>query len=387
MKVTKVTKLKDKHTQYDISTGTENFYVKTNSGYVLIHNSPAVFCGIDPADGKFFVGTKGVFAKDPKLVKNSADLKRWYGDKPELAAKLEAALKHLPKLGIKGVLQGDMMFTPADLKAEDIGGEQHITFTPNTITYAVPADSDIAAEIKAAKIGIVFHTSYTGETLETMSASFGFSANELTPNKDVWMRDALYRDMSGVATLTEREEQQIKYSMQAVENVVDKLGNSRLDVVLKHPDFVPALKIFMNQRVRSGSSVGEPIMFLKDFLAFFKERMQKEIEKLKGGPDSPAGKKRTARAKEIEDFVGDNMNALLGVMAIYKHLIQAKLVLLRKLQTINTIGTFMRTENGYEVTSPEGFVAIGHDGEAVKLVDRLEFSMQNFNSVKDWGTK
>jgi hypothetical protein len=55
-----------------------------------------------------------------------------------------------------------------------------------------------------------------------------------------------------------------------------------------------------------------------------------------------------------------------------------KSVLLRKLQQVEGIGTFQKTNNGYKVTTPEGFVAIGHDGGAVKLVDRLEFSRQNF---------
>ena len=69
---------------------------------------------------------------------------------------------------------------------------------------------------------------------------------------------------------------------------------------------------------------------------------------------------------------------------IYKRVIEGKLLILSKMQKIESIGTFINTENGYKVTAPEGFVAIGHDGGAVKLVDRLEFSKQNFAAVKNW---
>ena len=44
---------------------------------------------------------------------------------------------------------------------------------------------------------------------------------------------------------------------------------------------------------------------------------------------------------------------------------------------------FLRTKNGYRVTNPEGYVAI-KKGNAVKLVDRLEFSRANFTAAKDW---
>ena len=99
--------------------------------------APAIFAGIDPEDEKFFVGTKGVFAKNPKLVKSTADLDK-HGYSGGLRDKLQIALKELPKLGFKGVLQGDMMFTQSDLETTTIGDEDYITFQPNTIVYAIP---------------------------------------------------------------------------------------------------------------------------------------------------------------------------------------------------------------------------------------------------------
>ena len=140
--------------------------------HVKWDGAPAVFAGTDPADGKFFVGTKGVFAKNAKLVKSNADIKK-YGYSGGLADKLKVALKELPKIGINGVIQGDMMFTKDDLDTQDIDGESYITFQPNTIVYAVPVNSEMAKKIKAAKMGVVWHTTYTGDSLPEMSASIG----------------------------------------------------------------------------------------------------------------------------------------------------------------------------------------------------------------------
>ena len=72
---------------------------------------------------------------------------------------------------------------------------------------------------------------------------------------------------------------------------------------------------------------------------------------------------------------------------LYNHIIDAKLLIIRKLDRAKRIGTFLKTADGYKVTEQEGFVAIDHMGKnAVKLVDRLEFSKANFSSeyIKGW---
>jgi len=89
---------------------------------------------------------------------------------------------------------------------------------------------------------------------------------------------------------------------------------------------------------------------------------------------------RVAKIKEREQWMADNQNNLTGVLAVYKRIVEMKGMLLRKLQQVEGIGTFQKTNDGYKVTAPEGFVAIGHNGGAVKLVDRLVFSRTNFSS-------
>ena len=358
--------------------------------------APAIICGTDPADGKFFVGTKSVFSKnEPKLCKSLKDIRKFYGEQEGLAKKLAVALKYLSKLGIGNVLQGDLMFTAEDLTTAIIEGQEYYIFTPNTITYAVPVDSTLGDRIAAAKIGIVFHTAYEGSTVADMQASFGASVAGLTPTNSVWFDDAFYKDLTGRASLTPAEDAKIKNTLLAAATTFRKIdekdfnriiftGRTNKDGDEEYTEFANYIKPFVNNMVRGGEQVGNPTAFLKNFLIFYNGKQEAEIAKLKGGPDSAAAQARIQKIKEKEKFMADNSNTLLGILAIYKRIIEAKVMLLKKIQQVENIGTFIKTDDGYKVTAPEGFVAIGHDGGAVKLVDRIEFSRQNFAATKPW---
>ena len=341
--------------------------------------SPAVICGIDPEDGKFFVGTKSVFAKgEPKRCKSERDIQQWYSDKPELAAKLSTALKYLPKIGIGMVVQGDLMFTEGDISIVEINGEDCYVFTPNTITYAVPVKSRLGEKIQRAKIGIIFHTAYEGDTIDTMQASFGINVGGLTPHADVWFDDATYKDYTGVASLTPSENTQIQRQLAATLTTMEKIGQQRFDIILTNKEFARNIKPFINKMIRQGSQVGDPTQFLKQFVDHYTAELMQDIETLAGGPQGRAAQNRLAKIKEKEQWMADNSNTLLGILATYKRIIELKHMVLRKIQQVEGIGTFQKTNDGYKVTTPEGFVAIGHDGGAIKLVDRLEFSRTNF---------
>ena len=122
--------------------------------------APAVFAGKHPETGRFFVGTKSIFNNDPKINYTEADVEMNHGHAPGLADKLKKALKYLPKLGIKGILQGDFMFDSSSLVPMMENGKKHLTFKPNTIRYAVESDSELGKEIGNSVFGIVFHTGY-----------------------------------------------------------------------------------------------------------------------------------------------------------------------------------------------------------------------------------
>lgn len=341
--------------------------------------SPAIICGIDPADSKFFVGTKSVFAKaEPKRCKTPKDIKNWYSDKLELAEKLTAALKYLPELGIRGVIQGDLMFTPGDVTTVTVNEEDCYVFTPNTITYAVPVKSHLGDRIKHAKLGIIFHTSYIGHNLDSMTAQYGVNVTAYHQTPDVWFDDATYKDYTGIASLTPSENAKMKKNLSATKTTMDKLGKQRFDIVVADKEFARMIKPFINKQIRAGSHVEDPTKFLKQFVTHYQDEMMKGIEDLSGGPQGRAAQARLAKIKAREDWIADNSNNLLGVLAVYKRIIELKQSILHKLSQVEGIGTFQKTEDGYKVTTPEGFVAIGHDGGAIKLVDRLEFSRTNF---------
>ena len=347
--------------------------------------APAVFCGINPENGKFFVGTKSIFNATPKINYTNADIKRNHGG--ALADKLMIALKYLPKLGIKGILQGDLLFTSSDKKTAVVDGQKSIVFTPNTITYAVPVvksglfGSSLYDNIKKAQIGIIFHTSYSGKTMKGLSASFGASVSGLKKNRSIFFDDAMYKQ-SADPGFSSSEETAFDNIIKMAEGSAYKAG-AFIDKLKKDKGPLSLgiqLKTFFNTYIRQGTKIEGTSRLANNFEVYFRDRIKKEV----------ASKKTAAAKQKYEEIleVGmkilrPNKEGLYFAIATYITMQSAKAVLLRKLNNIQGIGSFLRTKNGYKVTNPEGYVAIKGSG-AVKLVDRLEFSRANFNMAKDW---
>ena len=186
--------------------------------------APALFAGEDPRDGQFFVAKKGIFNADPKVYKSHADIDA--DTSGDLSKKLKLAFDNLKGLGIKEVIQGDFMFDQSDLKKEKINGEPHIVFHPNTIAYAVPTSSQIAKEIQKAKVGIVWHTSYSGGTFETMRAEFGKDiTSKLKSSASVWQVDATLKDLSGTATLTAADSLEVSKKLSDAGKIFKKISS------------------------------------------------------------------------------------------------------------------------------------------------------------------
>lgn len=344
--------------------------------------APAVFCGINPENGKFFVGTKGVFAKNAKLNYTDKDIDANHPAEG-LNKKLKVALRYLPKLGIKGVLQGDMMFTKGDLKNEIIDGTDYITFQPNTIVYAVPVDSKLAQMMTAAQIGIVFHTSYTGKALEDMKASFNIDINNLTTTKDVWFRDASFVDASGTATFTEQETKQITYILSDIGNLFRGINPVVLNRIATSDIIRTQIKTFNNSKVRAGQVITDTTKHVRELIRTIEDKLNKEILAAKLDKTK---QKRIAEKSELMRFYRNNATELKKIFDIQNGLVEAKSMIIKKLQQIRQVtGTFLKTDNGFKITNAEGFVAVDKlQGNAVKLVDRLEFSQANFNAQKAW---
>ena len=341
--------------------------------------APAVFAGTNPENGKFFVGTKGVFNKNPKVNYTNTDIDANHSS-AGLNAKLKVALKYLPKLGITDVLQGDMLFTQDDLSTETIDGKPHITFTPNTITYAVPKES--ASKIEKSKMGIVWHTTYSGDTLQDMRATFSASIKGLTKTNDVWFTDAEYKDTSGTINFNKAETDAITAVLSLTGKTFRKMSSNFMNDLMKRDNIVTLIKTYNNTKVREGQKISNTVKHASDLVKYVDTKLQKNIDSVK----TPKAKDAKKKIKdEIVGYLSSHKKDLRTIFDMQNFLVDAKNMIIRKLgKARGVMDTFIRTDNGYRVTAPEGFVAIDQMGDAVKLVDRMEFSRANFNAAKNW---
>jgi len=347
--------------------------------------APAIFAGLDPSDGKFFVAKKGIFNKNPKVYKSEKEIDDDIA-KGDLNVKMKLALKNLPALNIKGVIQGDFLYAKKDIKKVTIDGESYITFHPNTIAYAIPAKSKLAAQILRSEIGVVWHTEYRGKSFETMSASFGKEiASGLKQSSGVWSVDAMYRDVSGNATMTAAETASITSILSDAGKKFNSISKGTFEGITNNAELLVRIKTFVNVKVRQGEKIGNPSAFVTDMIDYIYGYYQKEIDKLK--TEKGKNGKEEKRKEILAYFSNVDKSQIVSLFELYNLIIDAKLSIVRKLDKAKEVGTFLKTTDGYKVTEQEGFVAIDHVGKnAVKLVDRLQFSRANFNSdvIKGW---
>lgn len=356
------------------STGSHSLTVKWDG-------APAVFAGIDPTDGEFFVAKKGIFNKNPKVYKSFDDIDA--DTSGDLSDKLKIAYTELKKLGIKGVIQGDIMFTKPDLKSETIDGQKYITFHPNTIVYAIPKDQ--ASDVLNAKIGVVWHTSYTGDTFESMKASFGVKVDTLKKVKSVWSKSADLPDLTGVVTLSKKDTDTVTQFLSNAGSIFRQISGSILKDVADNKEINMAINTFNNTKVRQAEKIINADQHVSELMTWIQNRYQKDIDKLK----SVKGKER--KTKKLEDvmkfFSASNKKGLVLMFDLQNELVAAKEMLITQLSQVQNTKTFVKTSTGFKVTGAEGYVAIDNlTGGAVKLVDRMEFSANNFSTsiIKGW---
>ena len=347
--------------------------------------APAIFAGVDPRDGKFFVAKKGIFNKNPKIYKTQADIDADLSG--ELASKFSIALKEFSKLGItKGVYQGDLMFTKGDVKLETIEGKKFYTFHPNTIVYAVPVGSELGNTIKNAKIGVVWHTTYSGKTFETMTASFGKGIVEhMKQVSGIWMDDATYKDYSGTATFTQSETKQITSVLSKAGSLFQSLDAKLLNAFKDDEELLILVKTFNNSKIRANEKVTDPKKHTEELFHFIYDRFEKEIEKRK--TESGKSSQEEKRKKLLSLFTTHDKAEIAKVFELTNILVDAKHMIVDKMNQAGHINTFLKTADGFKTTGVEGFVAIDHlSGGAVKIVNRMEFSKANFSAdiIKGW---
>jgi len=350
--------------------------------------APAVFCGIVPPEnekaGEFFVGKKSVFNVNPKYYTTPEEVDA--DTSGDLAAKLKSALKYLNGVVTDGVFQGDFMFGEGDVQTETIDGTKYYTFQPNTIVYAVPVDSDAGRDIRSSKIGVVFHTRYTGNSFQSMSSSFNVNAKrDFNDTKDVWLQDAGLHDLSGTATLTKRDTEEVTEALSTAGRIFQRIAGSTLREIENNPEFAQMIETFNNTYVRRGERIKNTKQHVKNLIRWISDKYEKEAEKRKTERGRSA---QIAKRDEVLEFFSEkNQKNLKLVFDLQQAIVDAKLIIINKLDKLNDMSTFVRTRNGYRTTGDEGYVAIDRlSNNAVKLVDRMEFSYNNFSpdTIKGW---
>ena len=344
--------------------------------------APAIVCGRNPQDGRFFVGTKSVFNKtNPKVVYSEADADRLYPGQT-VGGILKNCLERLSTLPIQGVLQGDLLYQkkPPVIMLE---GKRTYSFRPNTITYTVDVKSELGQKVGASKLGIVFHTEYTGTSMTDLMAGFGADVSKLQGKPEVAVFSSEFQNVGGAANLSKVERASVNRTILAAETNL-RQGQTfikGIQDVGKGPFTLPALfKLYFNQVVREGRVPPAQIMS-KQFCSFIDKKFTTEIAKKKTGKSKVEWMKRR---NEAVKYLNTNRTSMNNALDGFKNLMDAKVMIINKLTKIKSVGTFLEEENGLRATNPEGFVAI-KDGAALKLVDRLEFSRANFTAAKDWG--
>lgn len=345
--------------------------------------APAVFAGIDPTDGKFFVAKKGIFNKNPKVYKSIADVNADVSG--DLAKKLSIAFTELSKLGITGIVQGDIMFTKGDVTPQTIDEKKYLVFQPNTIAYAVEQGSELGTKILKADLGIVFHTTYTGKSFESLKASYGVDITKLKKIPSVWYDDAVIRDLSGKVSLTAAESKAVDSRIETAKKIFTSIEKSTLKEISSNDELSTALETFYNSKIRAGKDMGDSKKHTEELITWINTKYQKEIDTRKTEKGKAA--QVAARDQFLAFFSEKNKANLIKVFDLQKEIVAAKNILIQKLNSIGSMSTFLKTTNGYAVTGKEGFVAIDHlSNSALKLVDRLEFSKANFSPdvIKGW---
>lgn len=345
--------------------------------------APSVFAGQDPRDGKFFVAKKGIFAKNPKVYKTNADIDA--DTSGDLNKKMKLALEHFPKLGIKGIVQGDFLYAKSDIKTKSIGGQDYITYHPNTIVYAVPVSSELARRILRSKVGVVWHTEYTGDTFENMKANFNVNiADKLNQTNDVWFTDAVYHDVAGSATMTKAETDKVTKILSEIGKLFRQTKPATFNGITNNEQLLLRVKTYNNSKIRQGQKIGNVGTHVNGLISYINDYYQREINSKK--TDKAKATWEQKRKDVMKYFANTPRGQVENLFKIMDLMVDAKGLLIRKLNNIQAMRTFLSTKDGYKVTGQEGFVVADHIGNnAVKLVDRLEFSYANFSSEVNKG--
>jgi len=342
-----------------------------------VDGAPAVIAGWNPENGKFFVATKSLFNKTPKINYTNEDIDINHGKARELSSKLKDALKYLPDVIKKGnIVQGDFMYSKSDLSTEVIENVKGVSFKPNTIKYFVDASSGLYRTIMASKIGIIFHTTYLGATIHDLSAVFTINESIFNKSKDVYFRTTYVKSYDPI-DFTSAEYDAYNKSLSGLKTALSKFKKDELSF-LTNKDISVEIQTYINHKVRNGKSFSKHE--ITELINFIMNKYQRAIDKLK---TDKAKDKKTEEQREFIQRIRQSAGTLYYLFKWAEDARDLKILILDKLNQIQAPETPYIEKNGkYVVTDPEGYVISNSDESGVKFVNRSVFSAMNFLNNK-----
>jgi hypothetical protein len=305
---------------------------------------PAIIFGRKPT-GEFVLTDKSGFlargydglATSPERIEQI--MAQRGGERGGLVAlykKLFPMLRRAVPQDFRGYIQGDLLW--ADQPPVVNGAYE---FTPNTVKYRVPADSELGQKIGTSEVGVVVHTAL---------AEPGAPAEPI--------RAAALADSPGLLVLDPslREPRKIKLKDSVVKDVerlisqygsaVDRLFDPAELRARKITDLPQLIKQYLNTRVRARD--------YSNLVTGFGEWVQQRAP---------------AKAPRIFEWATENKQAVAAVFQAFLAISALKNELVRQLDAQGQdVQASVDDEPGHE----------GYVGQGMKFVDRMRFSAANF---------
>jgi nicotinic acid mononucleotide adenylyltransferase len=375
MKVLCVTQLTEKFEECDITTHNENFFVKANDCWVLIHNSPALIFGWR-GDEFILTDKAGFGAKGyDGLTTNSAAIEQMIMNRkikdtsPQAMAKRQAYAGTIAKLhpilkaavpkSFKGYAQGDLLY----VGTPNLVNGQYV-FKPNKIEYKVGETTDLGKMIGKSKVGMVVHSVYDSPQDEEPAA---------------------LRDVHSLGWKSQGDLVVVPHEIELIQplQLNPKLFAQAKSVLTSHADQIN--KLFDPLSLTDRSIKALPGL-MKAFLAYkagegdndFSRVAQEFINWLTSSSSKASAKMQTS----VGEWIRENIDGYNAVWEFVKLIVDVKLDL--KAQMDQQVGTIVSAELENK-PGHEGFVSVTPDG-IIKLVHRAEFMKKDKPLSEDVNT-
>lgn len=331
--------------------------------------SPSCITGF--INGKFFIGTKSIFNKKPKICYSEKDIDSYYDG--ELADKLKTAFSCLKNVITDNeiIYQGDILYTKSFLTSKDIDGIESWCFQPNSIMYTVPKNTPLGKKIEESEIGICFHTRYISDGIDPKSitlSDFNVNKDDFKQSKEVLIINPYIKNESTIALLTPEQ-------TSTLERIIKDIENASNGIKTPSEKLQCYILAYVNSLYKY-SMIPEEKRF-DGFLDYLETEMQKGIleKKTEKGKEAERQKWMSLKHDAYEEKA-----SLASLFIIHARLTEAKLIIKSYLDKLNSSKNFfVRKDGTIEATGEEGYVIISGNANSCKIVDRGAFSKVNFN--------